>query len=211
MTDDSTFNFFPQDCPNAYARQLTRAAYLPDCRAYELVSPGNASAVELYPGDVTEDLVFYQLRGDYHPALQDRSPEPRHGEEPLPVLLLGPERSAARDESPELPARHLHLDPDHQRLGDAGTGDCAATKPLVASGVEMRSRDGYLHRLQNAARCSAPPKRTSWRLARSVRLGFGRQQPRSLADEPQRRQRRRRNTSATTGRRPTSPTTCSPR
>ncbi len=59
VTDDSTFNFFPQDCPNAYARQLTRAAYLPDCRAYELVSPGHASAIELYPGDVTEDLFFY--------------------------------------------------------------------------------------------------------------------------------------------------------
>lgn len=58
-TDDATFNFFPQDCPNAYARQLTRAAYLPDCRAYELVSPANAGAIRLYPGDVTQDLFFY--------------------------------------------------------------------------------------------------------------------------------------------------------
>ena len=67
VTDDSTFNFFPQDCPNAYARQLTRAAYLPDCRAYELVSPGNASAIELYPGDVTEDLFFYTFGSKFIP------------------------------------------------------------------------------------------------------------------------------------------------
>ncbi|HEY1354789.1 MAG TPA: fibronectin type III domain-containing protein [Solirubrobacterales bacterium] len=67
VTDDSTFNFFPQDCPNAYARQLTRSAYLPDCRAYELVSPGNASAIELYPGDVTEDLFFYTFGSIFIP------------------------------------------------------------------------------------------------------------------------------------------------
>jgi hypothetical protein len=59
VTDDATFDFFPQACPNAYARQLTRAAYLPDCRAYELVSPREGVAVQLYPGDVTEDLFFY--------------------------------------------------------------------------------------------------------------------------------------------------------
>ena len=90
VTDDSTFNFFPQDCPNAYARQLTRAAYLPDCRAYELVSPGNASAVELYPGDVTEDLFFFKFGSLNHPSLQDRSAESGHGEESLPLLLRGP-------------------------------------------------------------------------------------------------------------------------
>jgi hypothetical protein len=60
-TEDSTFNFFPESCPNAYVRQLTRAAYLPDCRAYELVSPGSAGAVRLYPGDVTQDLFFYNF------------------------------------------------------------------------------------------------------------------------------------------------------
>jgi hypothetical protein len=58
-TDDATFDFFPQNCPNAYERQLTGSAYLPDCRAYELVSPGTAGAIRLYPGDVTQDLFFY--------------------------------------------------------------------------------------------------------------------------------------------------------
>jgi hypothetical protein len=59
VTDDATFNFFPQNCPNAYARQLTRAAYLPDCRAYELVSPAESEGAQLYPGEVTEDLFFF--------------------------------------------------------------------------------------------------------------------------------------------------------
>jgi hypothetical protein len=60
-TDDSTFNFFPENCPNGYTRQLTRASYLPDCRAYELVSPGSAGGIRLYPGDVTQDLLFYVI------------------------------------------------------------------------------------------------------------------------------------------------------
>ena len=36
---DQTFNFYPQDCPNAQVRQETRSNTLPDCRAYELVTP----------------------------------------------------------------------------------------------------------------------------------------------------------------------------
>jgi hypothetical protein len=66
-TDDSRFTFFPEECPNSYARQLTRAAYLPDCRAYELVIPGNTGAVQLYPGDVTQDLFFFKFLGNTIP------------------------------------------------------------------------------------------------------------------------------------------------
>jgi len=58
---DSTFTFFPPNCPNAYVRQLTRSAYLPDCRAYELVSPRNAGGIQLYPGDLVTDYVFYNF------------------------------------------------------------------------------------------------------------------------------------------------------
>jgi hypothetical protein len=66
-TEDSTFNFFPQNCPNDYARQATRAAYLPDCRAYELVSPRNAGGVQLYPGELTQDFLFFKFLGNQNP------------------------------------------------------------------------------------------------------------------------------------------------
>ena len=58
---DSTFTFFPPNCPNAYARQLTRSAYLPDCRAYEIVSPRDSGGIQLYPGDLVKDFVFYNF------------------------------------------------------------------------------------------------------------------------------------------------------
>ena len=47
---DHTFNFYPPSCPNENVRQQTQANYLPDCRAYELVSPGDAGGTQLYPG-----------------------------------------------------------------------------------------------------------------------------------------------------------------
>jgi hypothetical protein len=48
-TGDQTFNFYPPPCPNENVRQQTRANYLPDCRAYELVSPGDAGGTQLFP------------------------------------------------------------------------------------------------------------------------------------------------------------------
>jgi hypothetical protein len=50
-SDDTTFNFRPETCPNAHVRQITGTGYLPDCRAYELVSPGYAGAVQFLPGE----------------------------------------------------------------------------------------------------------------------------------------------------------------
>jgi hypothetical protein len=46
---DHTFNFYPPPCPNESVRQQTQANFLPDCRAYELVSPGDAGGTQLYP------------------------------------------------------------------------------------------------------------------------------------------------------------------
>ncbi len=46
-TEDQTFTFFPPNCPNAQVRLETGSSYLPDCRAYELVSPGDAGGILL--------------------------------------------------------------------------------------------------------------------------------------------------------------------
>jgi hypothetical protein len=50
VTEDQTFDFFaPIGCPNHSVRQQTGAAYLPDCRAYELVSAAKAAGASLGP------------------------------------------------------------------------------------------------------------------------------------------------------------------
>ncbi len=49
-SEDLTFNFYPPKCPNAHVRQQTGSEFLPDCRAYELVSPENAGNVVMFPG-----------------------------------------------------------------------------------------------------------------------------------------------------------------
>ncbi len=47
VTGDQTFNFFPPTCPNSALRQQTGSDFLPDCRAYELVSPSETGNVVL--------------------------------------------------------------------------------------------------------------------------------------------------------------------
>jgi hypothetical protein len=54
VTEDQTFNFnVPEGCPNQILKQETGAAYVPDCRAYELVSARNANGTALFPGGPT--------------------------------------------------------------------------------------------------------------------------------------------------------------
>lgn len=48
-TADQTFGFYPPNCPNAQLRQETRSNGLPDCRAYEIVTPGFAQGAVIFP------------------------------------------------------------------------------------------------------------------------------------------------------------------
>jgi len=47
-SEDQTFGFHPPNCPNSHLRQISHSSSLPDCRAYELVSPSEAGGVTLY-------------------------------------------------------------------------------------------------------------------------------------------------------------------
>ena len=48
-SEDQTFEFVPPVCPNSALRQQTGANYLPDCRAYELVTPARAGGTRIFP------------------------------------------------------------------------------------------------------------------------------------------------------------------
>jgi hypothetical protein len=51
-SNDQTFNFYPPQCPNSSVRQQTGANTLPDCRAYELVTPEDQGITIIYPSQV---------------------------------------------------------------------------------------------------------------------------------------------------------------
>ena len=112
-SDDQTFAFFTANCPNAHVRQQTGAAYLPDCRAYELVSPRNAGAVQLFPGQ--------GLGGRSSAKTSSPSASPNTG------LATDPSRFAFWGGIGQIdrhrPAEHhpgpLRLDPHPDRLGNA--------------------------------------------------------------------------------------------
>ena len=50
FSEDQTFNFYPEKCPNEHLRQETHSNALPDCRAYELVSPPRQGSFIVFPG-----------------------------------------------------------------------------------------------------------------------------------------------------------------
>jgi hypothetical protein len=52
-SEDQTFSFYPSGCPNATLRQQTGSDGLPDCRAYELVTPASSGNALIFPADAT--------------------------------------------------------------------------------------------------------------------------------------------------------------
>ena len=65
VTPDQTFAFDPSECPNSQLRQRTGAGYLPDCRAYELVSPESMGGVDLLPYGPTSAVATNPSRFAY--------------------------------------------------------------------------------------------------------------------------------------------------
>ncbi len=51
VSQDQVFSFYPEPCPNETVRQQTGADLLPDCRAYELVTPEDAGNILVYPAN----------------------------------------------------------------------------------------------------------------------------------------------------------------
>jgi DNA-binding beta-propeller fold protein YncE len=70
-SEDQSFEFFPPNCPNAAVRQQTGSNYLPDCRGYELVSPGNAEGTLFYPGGPNTGLATNPPRFSYTGAYSE--------------------------------------------------------------------------------------------------------------------------------------------
>ena len=107
---DQTFAFFTANCPNAHVRQESGAAYLPDCRAYELASPEVAGAVQLFPG---QGLARSSTNSS--PIRYRRT---RARDLALALRLLGRDRPDQWDQPAQHHSGPLRRDPHLERLED---------------------------------------------------------------------------------------------
>ena len=184
-TDDSTFNFFPPDCPNAYARQLTRAAYLPDCRAYELVSPGNAGGDPALPRRRDPRLSSSTTSADFYPPPARPSPNPGTAISPARFTFLG---FSGALPAPTRPTRWSTPTPRPAPNGWVTRyWGLKGNEAIVAAGPSATSRWTSASTTRCRDLFGIDPTISGSRAP--YVWDCGRQQPRPLADELQRRQR----------------------
>ena len=199
VSEDHTFNFYPPPCPNENVRQQTQANYLPDCRAYELVSPGDAGGTQLYPGRPEHGLRHRAPRASRSPGSGRSIPDPaaaRSTASATSTSRPAPTPAGSRDTSacPRRPRGRRR--PPQGLFGQGGpkflgydtslsNGDSGAdiiqNNVLTDPGMNrfLDWNDGNQER-----GTAANP--TPDRLQRALRLERRRQLPRPLADQPRR-------------------------
>ena len=184
-------------------------ARLPCLRA---VSPGNAGAIELYPGDVTEDSRLLQLPGNFIPHYKTEALNFGTAKDPVPILLLG---GGSRSDLPGTNPPNSLADTYTSTRTTSGWvtryWGLRATKSLVAGGAKCDLGMNTCIDYQNEEPFRLARTRRTSRLSRALRLGSRKATASGAGRPTSMSSRTPRSTSATTALRPTSPTTSSPR
>ena len=114
-TEDQTFDFnVPGGCPNSTLRQQTGAAYLPDCRGYELASAERAGGAALFPEGPTSPYASNPARFAYAGLLNSI---PGAGE-PLNSSLFGGDLYVASRTDTGWVTKYVGI-PGHQSVAES--------------------------------------------------------------------------------------------